>query len=524
MTTFHFPPKEFGDRSDVGLGKLRGLENVDVPFMKSNPDGDTVVVKGNGFNTVTKRPPPSSRLGRYVTEGQLNGSSLSTVFMAYGLRTAFYAKPLSVVGGKQGFLAIGVGRTVFNGSINYSTGIISLERSRNFSSKTTETTVAMQLAKSGIVTYVLFNHARYYRDGGTVVRYETAVFARMFGANVFPITAYSEGGAWFYGAVQGYDLHDHVTFGDFQLRPNIHMICHAVVPRDSIYALGARTVTPDGIVPYPLFQISTDCGRTYNPLFLDFLFVGSTFEYARPRTSGSGLAGLGGYFALFSIEVQSLSETVFFSLEVIVDAVSPVSIVSGGKNYEVRIFRSIGLNLTTMTQVASPPGYGTSWAGPLRATFTETHPSAPPKVFGSPGSGFGAIGYQASPVVATDPNVLFVSFDAGTTWQAPRPLPASSYWCRIVDQISTRELSCSVYEPTLPPQVVRYASTDYGLTWQRRQVIATDVVPLTPTTYLADFLHVLPFDPEDGSPPVPTPMSGWRYDSRIPRYAVRAPA
>ena len=63
---------------------------------------------------------------------------------------------------------------------------------------------------------------------------------------------------------------------------------------------------------------------------------------------------------------------------------------------------------------------------------------------------------------------------------------------------------------------------DYGLTWQRRQIIAVNVTPLTSTQFLRDFNLLLPIDQDDGSLPTVTPMNGWRYDSRIPLFAVLA--
>lgn len=522
MTGFNFnPPKEFGDRSPVGHADLRSLENMrGLPFAKADIDGDTLVMKANGFNSITKRAPLLPGFGRYVCEGRFAGAASSTVMLAGGLRAPFRAQPLAVIGGSGGAMTLGAHHSLLATKLD-SSGNITIYRASDLKTKTLEFTTALTVPPFAAFFITRTGHAAYYKAGGTVIEYETQTFMQLDGSNVLPKVAYSNGNHWFGASVLGYDGYDHYAYFGYQALPNLHIIAHAVVPRGSLWSLGSRTATPDGQVPYPLFQVSVDCGRSYTPIDLDYLFVGSTFEYLKPRVAGTvGTTGLGGYSALFGIQMQSVSDSIFVSLEVAVDAPSAVSIARSGYNFECRIFRSSGLDLTTMTQVNNPDGYGSVWTGSLVAAFAETSPAAPPKVFGMPGSGFGALGYFASAVSDSNPNMLHITFDGGTTWEPPRFLPAIGRWCVFVGDVAARELSCSVYEPTTPPQVVRYKSLDYGLTWQRAQIIAQGVIDITASGSLNDFYYILPINQDDGTLNTAAPMSGWRFDSRIPRYVA----
>ena len=529
------PPKEFGDRDDVGLGNLRQLHHIKhLPFAKSNPGDGTVAIKGNGFDTVLKKPAPPPTIGRYVTEGRYNGGSLSTVFLAAALRGAFKAEPLSVVGGQYGVLALGVNHTLLATSVPSAVGfgnaVFTIARSTNFTSKVVEMTANITLSNTGTAVYVYTGSAAHNKDPitGVVTNYEVCVFSHLDSTqNVNPIVIYSNAGAWSYAATQSYALYDHTSYRAWQLQPNTFLICHAVIARGGLYPLNSRPSTPlNQRTPYPLFQISTDCARTFSVITLDYLFTGSTYEYDYPRIGGPAApAGLGGWYAISTIGVQLLVDYTFVSLEVVTDAALPGSYVRSingypGFNVQARLYRGTAQNLTSMTWVAVPPGYGTTWNGPLLPAFAESAPAAPPRVSGLPLTGFGTIGYLAKAIDQTTPNLLFVSFDHGATWEQPRPLPAKGFWCVTVKRAAPRELTCSVYVPTTPPQVVRYASTDYGLTWVQRQIIAQNVAPLGPLDTLDDFQRLLVLDPEDGSLPTPDPFSSWVYDSRFPRYTA----
>ncbi len=506
------PPKEFGDRSDLGLGSLRSLRGVDVPFMKSNPTDGVVVSKNNGFDTVTKRPLPAVTLGRYVTQGRFRGQTNASVMLsAGGLRNAPYRlQQLSVIGGIGGAMTLGSNRTLVATSLD-SSGNIKVWRAKTFTSKVPELTTTTTPALS--VFTIAVTPSCYYETSAIKIEYECLVTSFLDGTNnVLPKVFYSSAGTWTLAATVGYNNYDHYTYFQAQIRPNLLMIAHGVVPRGAVFDQGTRSATPNGQVPYPLFQVSTDYGRTFQAISLAYLFAGSTNEYMIPRVAGTvGVTGTGGYSAVITFQVLCLPESIFLSMEIPVDTATPLSITSGGYQLENRIFKSNGLDLSSFTRVTSPPGYGTVWGGPLQAVFSESSPN-------NPGHTFGAIGYLGLAVNQDTPNMLHVSLDGGLSWQPPRFLPAIGRWCAYVQDITTRELTCSVFEPTSPPQIVRYSSSDLGLTWQRRQVIAVDVIDLTTSGSISDFYFLIPVNQDDGSPPTMNPMSGWRYDSRIPRF------
>lgn len=517
MSAFNFnPPKEFGDRSDVGLGGLRALHQMQELNYAKSDTGDTVAIKGNGFDTVTRKPPPPGAPGRWISDGRFAGDTGSSLVFAGNLRAPFKKKPLSVVGGDGGSLTLGIERTLISAATDVS-GNINVYRTKDFDTKFLELTTNCTVPTSSRF-YVVNEQAAHMKDGaGNIIEYETMTFSRMDGQNVLPKVAYSVKGVWSFAAIGGYDQYDHYTFSSAQLAPDVHMICHAVVRRGDIFTKGARSDTPIGTVPYPLFQVSRDGGRTYNAVNLDFLFAGSTYQYASPPVAGTvGTPGLGGYDVITTIAWLALPNFLFVSLLPEIDSPSAISISIGGFNVEPRIFRSNGFDLTSMTSIPPPPGFGTVWDGSLIPAFANAQP----------GSNYGMIGYFAYAVDPTQPNMLFVSLDAGNTWQPPRLLPGISRYCDFVQDITTRELTCSVYEEVLAvglsgefsgTRVVRYASTDFGVTWSRRQTIAEHCIALGPTDYLQDFYYILPVTPDDGSLPAATPMSGWRFDSRLPR-------
>jgi hypothetical protein len=504
-------PKEFGDRSDLGLGALRSLHDVPgLPFAKVE-SGDTVTIKGNGFDTVTRKPDVAVRLGRYVTEGRFAATpGVSNPVLAQNMRAPFRTQPLAVVGGSAGALTIGVGRTILATDLDGS--IINVYRTKTLQTKIFEATTNLTVPTGASQYYVFTGHAAHYKDlSDNVIEYETVTFSRIDGDNVLPKVIYSNDGVWSVASTLGYDFYDHFTYADAQLAPDVHLICHAPVRRGTLWSLGARAATPAGQVPYPLFQVSVDGGRNYNPVDLDYLFAGSTYQYAYPAVGGTvGTPGLGGYNVIFSIQWLALVDHLFCSLECQVDVPTAISINVGGINYEPRIFRSNGYDLTAMTSVAPPSGFGTVWIGRLTAAFANTQP----------GPNFGMIGYFATAVDQNTPNMLFVSLDNGASWLPPRFMPCIGRYGVYVSDLSTTELTLSVYEPTTPPQVVRYASRDFGLSWQRRQVIATNVITLGPTSRLNDFFSILGLTPDDGSLPTASPMNGWRYDTRLPKYIL----
>lgn len=518
-------PKEFGDRSDLGLGNLRALGNIPVRFLKSNPVPGTVVIKGNGFDTVTVTPPPPVTLGRYVSQGRVGSSTQAEVVLANGLRAPWRVKALSIVGGEQGSLTLGMQGTLVCASMD-PTGNILISRSSDLATTTLEVSTFATPPTVATPFVSVTSHAAYNKDAnGNINAYETTSFMRYDSTlNVMPKVVYSNAvHTWNYSSISGYNLYDHFAYFEAQLRPNLHMVAHAVLPRNTLWSIGGRANTPGGVVPYPLFQVSTDFGATYTPISMDPMFAGATYEYNVPRISGAGPAGYGGYLAIFGIQVQCLSDNTFFSMEFLVDSPSSVSRAVGALNYEARIWMVKALDWTTFTACSIPPGYGSVWQGALGAAFAETSPNAPDIVLGTPGTGFGAMGWMAFAVnQLVSPNMLMVTFDQCATWSV-RPLPAIGRYCAQVQDISTRRLVCAVYQETSPPQIVQYWSEDYGNTWNAGQVVATNVPDLGTNGSIADFFNFLALNQDDGNIPTANPMAGWRYDSRIPRYDALAP-
>lgn len=516
-------PKEWGARSDYALGKLRSLHDLELLPMAKSILPDATAYKRNGFDEIVRKPEDPKPPGRYFTEGRTAIAS-SHLHVAGSTRAPFRERPVSVVNGLAGSAFLGKNRSAALVSIAGST--ITLGRTRDFRTSTSEGTLGVYPASAGVTYYVSYLGPFYYRqrdafDPAAFTRIEYEVVQRsVYDAsnNVLPALAYSSGTSWLAASgVVGFDTYDHFTYSRslFPLLPNVVVSVSAPIARGLAYPLGARSTTPNGITPYPLFQISLDAGRTYDPIDMDFLFDGCTKEYERPRTGGtSDVAGAGAYRQVTSITMMSLPQNTFISFKAVIDTASAISYTGTSLEgiFEPRIFRTNGGALTSAVSIPPPSGHGTIYLAPLNCVFANSHPANGP-------ANFGTIGFQARAVNLDNPSVLFVSTDNGTTWSAPRYLPGTSRYSGTVFQVDEREIGIMVYEAFGAGfRTVRYGSLDFGLTWSVRQIVSENPYPLGPLDVLSDLATFGRITPEDGGLPTSYPMGAWVMDSRAPLY------
>lgn len=491
------PPREFGGRSPYGLANLRSLQGVvDAPFLATLTPG-VRAFKRNGFDEVWKDPEAPPALGLYATEGRYGESEESSVATAPSRFARFRQEPLAIVGGVAGGFVIGGNGTALASSL--ASGTVTLRRTRDFRTATTEATFPVTMASYGYTTFsvgidaatALIGTARATRGCETGSAYDVTK------QSVLPIALYNNGPAWQFAETVGYDDYDHYTFFVGRLAPKTILMAHAVVARQAVFNASGRPASPATQVPYPLFQRSTDFGETFEQVDMDYLFDGCTLAWADPGPFPTVGESTGGITVVTTMQLLVYGDTIFLAFLVEPDS-DP-----GGR--ELRIFR--GTDLESLVQIANPPDFVLAPGAAFYSAFANLRE--------------GLIGFMGLPPDLEDPAALYVSADGGTTWQT-RLMPWESRFVGFVFDITPRELAVTVYTELLSaeephPAVVLWTSADFGLTWRARNVVSNDPRALGPTDFLDDFTRVLPIATEDGTIAVPHPMAGWINDYRIPR-------
>jgi len=508
MKGFEFkPPKEFGPRSHTGLGKLHGLHgNPSPPFAKAIQPGVTSY-KNNGFDVIINDPLAPLAVANIVLDGRPSTGGPSQLYAANALRGKFVPQPLTVVGGEAGSVQLGISRSVFVAAFT-SFSNFSLYRARNLQSKTLEFSDASAYPSVGMFIYLTTLGATYFRTGPvvspTVIEYETCSFDSLDTGSgcVVPQVVYRSPTAWEYATVAAYLDYDQPArrSSTRRLSPSVTLAIHAVVPKGRLYGLyEAGVYSPSGQVPYPLMQISTDCSRTYAPLDTDYMFAGCydamSYVAGAGGLTGAG-AGLGGFYIAESMLVVPLLNSTFISFSLKIDSPDIT---------EVRIFRVDSFNFSSATRISLPPGYGEFWTrAPILSFASPVGPSLN-----------GTLGLVVDPLDMNLPAMIYLTTNLGASWAGPFPLPCSAYFGRAVVDVSDRELWLSAYEATTTPQVVHYSSTDFGVTWEREQVISTSTPTLGPTDALVDFYAPVVLDTGTVTLANSRPMNPAVYDSRI---------
>lgn len=288
----------------------------------------------------------------------------------------------------------------------------------------------------------------------------------------------------------GYD--HYAVFGDF-INSHTVVVAHAVLARQTVFNISGRPASPaSASVPYPLVQISTDCGRTFDYVDTDYLFHGCSTAWAPPGPTPAPGTSTGGVKVVTSMSMLRLNDDIFLAFDVDADA-----------GDESRFWR--GADFASLVQLPTPPGFGTTWHRLREGSFASTRA--------------GLIGFTGFPDNPYAPALLFVSSDRGETWMT-RPLPWPCGRVGFVRDVSRREIGVPVYEDILSlddpvPCVRMWTSRDFGVSWQPRGVMARAPRHVGADEYLQDFLITVPLITADDSITVPRPMSGYVYDYRV---------
>lgn len=473
------PPREFGGRSPDGLADLRALHGIDVPFLQTIRPG-VRAYKRNGFDEVAKDPEEAPQTGRWFSNGLIFDQPFSvSVGRALELpfaprESAFLATDfLHSSDARNALLTFNTDSTAPSG---YSRGL--LRQSRDLLQFTDPVT---------------FNIPRLASDPNFSSRLPKSqltdgVFARspaeqyaVFGTSMYDLSTevvqhklmYFDDGAWQAAASNHQTQFDHFAGNITVLGPEQVLAVSAVVPifhARWFSSISRANETPlDVAIPFPVFQLSTDRGRTYEVVDLDYLFADDAAQWGSLETPGGLGFSYGEEVALSFTAMQTEAAGVVVAFVVWTPSLGSA----------LRYFR--GASLETLS-AATPPPVDTANDFPGLVGRNAVYRFADVGIDWRTNS----VIYYCSAHSFDEPPHLYVSTDGGS-W-VDRQLP----WLSLnVGRPVWREdygICVSVFEELLSPEdpvsaVSVYRSSDLGATWQRLTVLARDVPAPTETSY-----------------------------------------